>query len=85
MRLIKKDEAGRQTPKGGWASHSWYLVEVSYRTTNPVHEAILYTGFLDDKGQPQGYSFVMAANGGDKNQIFELFYLKPIKKLHTNV
>ena len=80
--LPNKDELGRQTPKGGWVERCWYLVKVSHRKSNPVHEALLYTGFLDVEGQPGGYSFVMASNGGDKNPVDSALYLEPIKELH---
>lgn len=33
-------------PAEGWEQHTLYLVEVSFRPSNPVHEAFLHVGFV---------------------------------------
>lgn len=46
-------------PPGGWKSKTYYVVTVTFNAANPMHRAILYTGFWDDKkNQPGGYSSV---------------------------
>jgi hypothetical protein len=46
----------RTLPPEPWEQRAYYLVSVSFRPGNPWHHAILYTGFLDNKGFPCGYS-----------------------------
>lgn len=62
-------------PAGGWKQCTYYLVEVSWRPSNPAHLAILYTGFLNGKGgSPGGYSGVFNATYEPKYQ--------PVERLH---
>lgn len=49
-------------PEDGWKPQTWYLVEVSYRPSNPMHKALFFTGFLDEDGLPAGYSGVTPMN-----------------------
>jgi hypothetical protein len=53
-------------PEGGWADQSYYEVEVSVCETNPIFNAILYTGFVDKERPdlPGGYSFIMSPGMG---------------------
>ena len=48
--LVPKKEI--VTPEGGWKEHTYYVVQVSYSSTNPVHTAILGVGFLQENGYP---------------------------------
>jgi len=82
MRLPNITQRQRETPEGGWKPHCWYLVEASCRTSNPIFAALLFTGFLSDNGQPAGYSFVMAANGGDPTSVNSFLYIRPIRELY---
>jgi hypothetical protein len=44
-------------PKGGWKERAYYVVEVCFNKDNPIHKAILYTGFLNGEDKsPGGYS-----------------------------
>lgn len=43
-------------PEGGWKASAYYVVSVKWRSTNPAHLAILYTGFLGRDGTPGAYS-----------------------------
>jgi hypothetical protein len=49
-------------PEGGWVDQSYYEVEVSVCETNPIFNAILYTGFVDKERPdlPGGYSFIVS-------------------------
>lgn len=54
--FVSKIQGTVIAPEGGWKPSTYYLVEVSFRSTNPIHHAIFYTGFLDQEGQPENYS-----------------------------
>ena len=45
-------------PEGGWKQNTFYFVEVAWNINNPIHPAIFYSGFLDSKGNPDGYSCI---------------------------
>jgi len=49
---------------------TYYVVEVSLKDCNPLHRAIFYSGFLDDKTKrPMGYACVWnALYDGDHTQ-----------------
>lgn len=84
MSLVPKDKAGIQTPKGGWKEQTWYLVEVSYSKRNPVHKALVFTGFLDDKGRPAGYSGIFQASAPAEATAFnKAYYMKAAKVLYS--
>tara|TARA_R110002153_G_scaffold26421_5_gene82932 strand:+ start:12763 stop:13209 length:447 start_codon:yes stop_codon:yes gene_type:complete len=34
-------------PKGGWKPNTLYIVDVSYANTNPIHRALLFTGYTN--------------------------------------
>jgi hypothetical protein len=76
-------------PEGGWRPHTWYLVDVSVKYGNPVHRALMYTGFLNGKdGQPGGYHGIFSANvapidHGDVGTIYSYRYIKAIKVIVT--
>lgn len=82
--LLKKGQLDISPPKGGWKAKTWYLVEASVSTGNPVHECILFTGFLNDKGNPCGYSGIHQSNcfpSGDTS-ISNYKYIKVIRELY---
>lgn len=82
MRFCPKDKAGVQRPPGDWEEDAWYVVEMSFSANNPIHIGIMHCSFLDDKGKPDGYSFAVPANAaGDKSEISDVYYLKPLIKL----
>lgn len=68
---------GKYAPDDGWKEHSWYLAEVSYNSSNPIHHSLLFTGFLN-KGKPAGYSCLIAENTGEKHELCEAIYIKPV-------
>lgn len=83
MTLIPKGEFVRHEPKGGWKPQTWYLAEAAYASNNPVHNVLVFSGFLDEKGQPAGYSCVQSVTGGEQNPISKVKYLKPIRELYA--
>lgn len=71
------------TPPGGWKAHTLYLVLVSYRTSNPIHECYLKVGFLnEDTGQPAGYSLFWDNNCGE-SPFPSAHYVRVLDELHT--
>ncbi|WP_417585399.1 hypothetical protein [Pelagibacterium sp.] len=78
------DERTIIAPDGGWEESSWYQVEVAFRQGNPVHKALLYTGFLNGirsdrkKGSPGGYHILVNPSWDRNCFISDLHYLKPI-------
>lgn len=69
-------------PDGGWKPRTYYVVDVAYRATNPVHRAVFYSGFLHN-GHPSGYNSVWCATYevGDVYSINECYYLKAVSEI----
>lgn len=68
------------TPPEGWEPESWYQVEVSFNRNNPVHRALLFTGFLHD-GHPGNYHYLTSSGWEEISKLDELHYLSPLKHL----
>ena len=83
-RFVKPRNMKRHAPRGGWVAHTWYLVEVCYSADyNPVHRALLYTGFLS-RGKPAGYNCIVPATSGvssEQEDYNSTPYILPIKVL----
>lgn len=71
-------------PEGGWKPDTLYLARVSMNSRNPIHESYFHTGFLDDNGNPAGYS-VSWSYTSEETGFYHLHYLQPLKVLHTRV
>lgn len=72
---------GSFTRAGGWKEQTYYVVDVAFKASNPVHRRILYVGFLNGaKGRPLsgGYTCLLRADGDDQDDPEKLHYLKPI-------
>lgn len=68
-------------PNFAWEANAVYRVMVSYRKANPIHEAILHVGFLNDDGTPGAYSSIWR-NSYDCTCAFrDVHYLEVIEKL----
>lgn len=65
-----------------WKEQSWYLVMVSFTSTNPLHEMLLYTGFLEEDGDPGGCSKLVSNTEDDPRSINEAYEIIQIKLLH---
>ena len=71
-------------PKEGWKNHTYYLVEVSFSQSNPVHLAILGVGFVGinaPKGVPGNYSEIWCNAYSRPYKFREAHYIKAIKEL----
>ena len=77
-------ERKRHAPDGGWVAQAYYIVDVAFNASNPVHRAILFTGFLND-GQPGGYACLMKGGGYESNgyDYSRAYWLKPVRLLLT--
>lgn len=73
----KKIERKIYAPEGGWKPQAFYVVEVSFNESNPIHLDIFYTGFLNN-GNPAGYNKFIFAEG---STISAAIYMKPVKFL----
>lgn len=65
-------------PEGGWENQTWYAVDVAFSAGNPIHAAVLYSGFFDIGS----YVFVVTEDG-TPCKIGELFYMKGIRKINV--
>lgn len=65
-------------PEGGWKRRSWYLVEASFNSGNPIHRRLFYTGFLngEDSG-PGGYNYL--PDQEDHLEISDVYYMKAVR------
>lgn len=70
-------------PEGGWKPHTFYRVRVSYRTGNPIHDAILGIGFVNQDGTPGNYSEIWN-NCYDGASLFsDAHYVEVVQELFT--
>ena len=73
-------------PLEGWKAHTYYLVEVSFSSHNPVHLAILAVGFLginSSEGIPGNYSEIWKNSYDHTYHYRDVYYIKAIKELVT--
>jgi hypothetical protein len=78
------EENPSSTPeKFNWKPHTIYLVDVSWRKGNPVHRAILHTGFIEKSGIFGGYCEVWSNCYEGSNSASNALYLKAVKELAT--
>lgn len=71
-----------QPPEGGWKSYTLYLVNVSYRVTNPIHKAYFMTGNLD-QGEPGTYSQVWRNSYEQPHGLNEVYFMEVVQELHS--
>lgn len=70
----------------GWEERAYYVVEVSGGRGNPIFLGILYTGFLDKKGNPQGYSGIFNPTMEPEFLPLSQFrYIKAIRKIDVDI
>lgn len=74
-------EKGIFPPENGWEDSTYYKVGCSFDSHNPIHMAILYTGFLD-KGNPGSYSKVWNPIWGQVEHVKDIYFIKAIEKLN---
>jgi hypothetical protein len=73
---------GIVVPEEGLQERTYYVVDVSYESGNPVHRAIFYTGFFDSKGNPCGYSQLWSASYEYARDFCRgVYYMKVVKNL----
>ena len=70
-------------PKEGWKADTLYLVHCAFSKSNPVHEAFLHVGFLNDDKQPGNYSEIWCNNYEQAYDFSCAHYIRVIKKLYT--
>ena len=68
-------------PKEGWKEKTYYLVKTAFNASNPIHESIFYSGFLDDDNKPAGCSQVWNPSYDHPIPSDEIYYLEVIGEL----
>lgn len=67
-------------PEGGWKDGCWYHVLVSFNSSNPVHRALFYAGYLySDK--PGSYNMLIHPSYDEKYTICDVHALEVIKEI----
>ena len=73
------------TPKGiedyPFQEDHVYIVDVAWRSSNPVHRAILHVGFLNKDHSFGGYCEVWSHNYEESRRASKAYYLKVVKDL----
>ena len=70
-------------PPGGWKAQTLYLAHVSFRGSNPVHEAYCMVGFLDSDGNPAGYSELYSNTYEQIYPFGQARYIRALRAIHT--
>lgn len=54
----------RVPPKEGWKENTYYVCDVAFSSSNVIHNAIFYTGFIcESSGEPLGYNGFVHGSG----------------------
>ncbi len=88
LTIVKKKSVIGRTPedlglKSGvqlveaWEPQTYYIVDVAFNSSNPIHRYVMYSGFLNEMGNPNGYNEFM---GIDAN-FSECYFLKQVAKI----
>ena len=68
-------------PADGWKEHTHYVVDVAFRSTNPVHRRILYVGFVPEEAHRRplsGAYTALLARDSEDGTLGDVYYLKPV-------
>lgn len=72
------------TPKGGWKENTLYNVQVSFRPTNPIHPAILFTGFFSGRDrQPGAYHTLFNPYWDENATLSDIHFLKVVAEIDS--
>ena len=71
----------RDTPDGGWKPQTYYAVQLSCFSSNPVFDCLFYTGFLDKDGRPTNGRFIANGYHADDVNFRKLNYLRVINEV----
>jgi len=66
-------------PEGGWKEDTWYIVDVSIHPSNPIHRAMLYTGFIDH-GEPGNYNGIFHGTYDRRMKMDEMRYVRAVRE-----
>lgn len=67
-------------PSDGWEPQTYYVVDVSFNSANPVHRSIFFSGFLDF-GEQAGYAQVFNGSYEGPERYACVWYMKVISKI----
>lgn len=74
-------------PEDGWKENALYSVMVSFQPGNPIHPAILFTGYLnggysDGKtNQPGGYHALFNPSWDSNATLSDIHFLRVVRQL----
>ena len=68
----------RSSPIGGWKNNTYYIVDVQFSQTNPIHRKIFYSGYITNE-IPGAYNFF--ASSENPLKYTDTFYLEVIKEI----
>ncbi len=79
-------------PIEGWEKETWYLVEISFKDTNPVHQSLFYSGYLNGGDYdfktneflnlfPGSYNMIINPSYEYAADLKDVYFLRVIKKL----
>lgn len=68
-------------PEGGWKESTMYLVRVSCSKHNPIHHSMFFSGFIDSRGNPNGYNSVWCPTGDAPSPISSYYFLEVVKEI----
>ncbi len=87
MRKLEMPPAERTLipPANGWKEQTYYVVDVSWQPTNPIHRRIMYLGFINGRTDPLrgSYTCLLAAQGDEPEHCVPRFchYLKVVSEI----
>lgn len=70
-------------PEEGWKQQAYYKVMVSFRFGNPFYDYILFTGFINDDGDPSSYNFIVSGGLEMPKKFQDVYALEVIGELIT--
>lgn len=69
-------------PEGGWKENTLYHVHVAFRPSNPIHSAILFTGYLNGQnGEPGAYHALFNPSWDSNATLSDIHFLGVIGPL----
>ena len=72
---------GERIPlKGGWKERTYYVIEICYGKGNQIHNAILYSSFLEE-GKLTRRAEIFNGTYEGINNIASAYYLKAIREI----
>lgn len=80
MTLVMASDHGIQ-----WEENTYYVVDVAFTKTNPMHRKIFFSGFLSADKKPQGYNgFARFGRSDEALDYQDIHSIKIVRKINVN-